>query len=431
MGEHMVHRQWQAVEAVLTKYWYHIDLQAVKAQLACVAAHFLTEYPPAWLLAIAPSGSAKTVILEAVDKLPYFHQIDQFTPNTFISGMIDEEPKNAPFAEAKRVRRAAEEANAYGGTEWGHEQAIRNMQYASLLKRIGSSGIITIPDFSTVLQKRQDIRDDIFAQLRRVYDGTLRREFGTAGRLSEREWNGRITALAAVTPEIDRYHNIFIALGERWMRIRWARVSGLEAGLASVGQTEEVFARLQCVVKELLTPYIGHPPAAPEIPKAMLHRLINLSELVCIARAHVHLSVDGKEIEGDPYPESNTRLPKNLSQIARGWTALMGEPVCDEAAFALAERVAWDSIPPMRNHVLQCVRRHENRYVGSKSPSSIQRATQELVALGLINKLESQEWSEPTLTPLAEELFRSIPRPEARIHAVTGRLLPPQRIKSE
>ena len=412
----MAHQRWQAVEDTLKRYWYQIDIQAVQAQLACIAAHFLTDYPPAWLLAIAPAGSAKTVVLEAVDKLPYFHQIDQFTPNTFISGLIDDD-KPTPFSNLQKVKRKTEEVASYDSTIVGYEQALRNMTCASLLNRIGPSGIVTIPDFSTILQKRQDVRDDIFAQLRRIYDGTLRREFGTAGRLCEREWHGRITALAAVTPEIDHYHNVFIALGERWMRIRWSRVSGLGAGLTALDQTEEVFARLQYVIRELLMPYINRIPRAPSIPDSIKQRLINLSDLVCIARAHVHRDSEG-EVDCEPAPESNTRLPKTLAQVMRGWTALMGKAECDEEAFALAERIAWDCIPPMRKHVFECVRLNRPRHIKGLSSNGVMRATKELVALGLIAPIESEEVSIPELTELAKDMYRAVRKQEAKVHII-------------
>src|ERR1700692_2030067 len=114
MGERMASKQWQAVENILTKYWYHPDIQAIKVQLACVAAHSLSDYPPAWCMSIAPPGTAKTVILDAMKGLPRFHQIDEVTPQTFISGKVEEQPTY--YADKKKRERILRAVNSVDNT---------------------------------------------------------------------------------------------------------------------------------------------------------------------------------------------------------------------------------------------------------------------------------------------------------------------------
>jgi len=138
------------------------------------------------VLCYAPPADAQIMATPGV------HLIDSITPNTLVSG------------------RAPEPGKPKGKD--------------GLLERIGGSGMIFIPDFSTVLEGNRDKRNEIFAQLRRVYDGRLRKEFGIEG--LNTEWSGRLTVGVAVTPEVDRYTSVFGALGERFVLIRWTRRCG-------------------------------------------------------------------------------------------------------------------------------------------------------------------------------------------------------------
>jgi hypothetical protein len=409
----MTHARWQAVEDTLTRYWYQPDLQAIQVQLACIAAHYITEYPPAWCMSIAPPGSAKTVILEAMKGLPNFHQIDEVTPKTFISGRIEEQPtKYADSQRAKRIRKAvASQADGTGTTNYESAiQAAKRATSSSLLNRIGPSGIITIPDFSTILQMREESRDNVFSQMRRIYDGSLRREFGTVDEMEDREWHGRITALAAVTPEVDHYHKMFHALGDRWLRVRWPRIGGLGASSFAIRHTKAVVTKLQEAVHGLMLPYVNSSIVVPEVPEGMEARLGNLSEFVCMARAHVHRDHKG-EIDTDPMPESNTRLPQNFSQVLRGWTALMEGSECREEAFALVERIAWDCIPPMRRWVFNRIRNKESRYVEGQSSNAVGRAEEELIYLGLVSDAKGSDVPEVT-ERAAGLLMGSLPKSE-------------------
>jgi hypothetical protein len=120
---------WHKVEALFTRRFHNPDLEAAKVVLACTAAHRIAEYPPSWNMAVAVAGSMKTVILEALDGLPDVYLIDEVTPQTFISGKIDNE---------------------------GHERK----NPASLLHRIGKQGIVIaliFPRFSRVIHETAPI----------------------------------------------------------------------------------------------------------------------------------------------------------------------------------------------------------------------------------------------------------------------------------
>jgi hypothetical protein len=139
---------WGNLEVALYEHFYQPDVEAARAFYAALAAHGLRGQP-VWPMIVAPPGCGKTELINPLHGLPNVHLIDSITPSTLISG------------------RAPEPGKPRGKD--------------GLLERIGADGLMFIPDFSTVLQGNRDKREEVFAQLRRVYDGHLRKEFGIEG----------------------------------------------------------------------------------------------------------------------------------------------------------------------------------------------------------------------------------------------------------
>ena len=158
---------YQVVVDLLNEHWHEPDIQGIQALYAGVAAHNQSGQP-VWPMLVAPPGSLKTEMLESLRPLPGVHTIDAMTPKTFLSGALDQ-----------------------------------GRQDASLLHRIGKNGILICSDFSTVLGMKSDDRALIFADLRRIYDGSLRKEFGTSDGV--RKWAGRITFVVGATPDVDMH----------------------------------------------------------------------------------------------------------------------------------------------------------------------------------------------------------------------------------
>ena len=76
--------------------------------------------------------------------------------------------------------------------------------------------------------------------MRRIYDGHLRKEYGTDEDRKEHEWKGRITFAVATTDEVDRHYSVFQSLGERFVMIRWGRPGGVEAALRAMNQNRDL-----------------------------------------------------------------------------------------------------------------------------------------------------------------------------------------------
>ena len=222
-------RGWEHVVGSLTASFDKPDIEAAQVLFASVAAHRIMDHPPTWNMLIAPSGSMKTALLNTLQGLPSIHTLDEVTENTFISGMLDK-------------------------SRTGKKPKKNDPMPASLLNRIGDEGILVVPDFSTILAMNKNKQPVILSQLRRIYDGSFNREFGTAENLADRKWQGRITLLAGVTPELDKYHSVFQALGERFVRTRWPRAGGIDAALRAMRQKTNEAELIKVAVHSLLRP---------------------------------------------------------------------------------------------------------------------------------------------------------------------------------
>jgi hypothetical protein len=267
----------------------------------------------------------KTDLLAALDGLAGCHLIDRLSPNTFLSGQIDD---------SKSPRKSS----------------------ASLLHRIGPSGIVVYPDFSTVTSMNRDHRASVLADMRRIYDGHLRREFGTSQNLSDRIWRGRITFVVAATPDIDRYYSVFQVLGERFVMTRWHRPGGTEAAIRAMNQnTDQAKKDLKKAVHGLLALVMQETQREPAMSTDVQEMIAALAEFAVRGRTHVPRDGYRKEIIYNPEPEAPTRLGQQLAQLARGSAALGRRPHVAVEDFRLAQRAALDSIPAARRNVLDVV----------------------------------------------------------------------------
>ena len=308
---------WDALQAVLLAHYHEPDLEAARTLFAAVAAHRLPGQP-VWLMLVAPPGSMKTELLEALGGLPSVHLIDRLTPNSFLSG-----------------------------------QVARSRAPASLLHRIGPDGILVCPDFSTVLAMHRDHRGAVLADMRRIYDGHLRREVGTWQNLEEREWRGRLTFLVGATPDVDRHYSVFQMLGERFVMVRWSRPGGTEAALSAMRQDRQ--RAPQELRDEVTALFDSLPDCQPVLPAEVQRRIAALAEFTVIARTHMPREGKNKEIIYVPEPEASTRLAQQLAQLAKGSALLAGRDLVNEEDFLLVRRVAFDSIPATRRRILDAL----------------------------------------------------------------------------
>jgi hypothetical protein len=319
-----------------------------------VAASTALDGDPLWGMLIGPSSSGKTEAIRALDTLA--EPIDEVTAPALLS--------------------------------WTHG---RKPQPTGVLTRIGTRGLVTVGDFSTVLATSdRGGRDQLFALLRRVYDGQVTRDLGNAP--VPLRWSGRLTLLAACTPAIDNYVSHADQLGPRWLYYRLpsassaakratSRKARLRAGqlAGSRRQAAELTGRLVGAAHRRV--------ASVQLSPAAAEHLDDLAIVCCYGRAVVPRNAYGRrEIEGLAIVEEPPRLVAQLMLLARGLLALgLQEP----AAVALCRRAALDSMPAVRRGLLQVLADAEEvtvseaaRRVGCHRHVA-RLALEELAAIGL------------------------------------------------
>lgn len=349
---------WKNILALFHAHFDSPEIIGAQIIFATMASQVFKELSANWLMAIAPSGSMKTAILNSLHDLPRVFFIDQITANTFLSGQLDEKgkPRQGP---------------------------------PSLLHEMGKDAILICSDFSTWLTLSRDTYASVMSQLRRIHDEELNKRTGSADHPEDRSWKGHITMISACTPAIDRQYKFEQELGERFTKIRWQRMGGVEAAIAALHQRKKdgVLVELRKAVHAFLLPILSWQELPdPTMTDALERRLGNLTELTCQMRAPVPRDDHQNEIIGIASPESNTRLPQEIAQIVRGWAVLMGRKEANEDDFALAKRACWDTMPPNRVLVLRAlIAGIEPNAITELPRTTVTRIIEDLCSIGLVD----------------------------------------------
>lgn len=342
------------------------DLQSLDVVLAAAATSWLKGDPP-WLLVVSGSGNAKT---ETVASLA---GMDAHITSTITS--------EGALLSATSKKETAKDAT--GG----------------LLRKIGSSGILVIKDFTSILSMNRDMRAAVLAALREVHDGTWERNVGTDGGRTL-TWEGRIVLVGAVTTAYDAAHSVISAMGDRFALVRVDSKVGREAAglraLGNVGHEQEMRTDLREAVAAIMCDLDEERAVVDD--EAQL-RLLRCADLVTWARTAVERDYRGDVIDAHA-PEMPTRFAKMLGQIMRGGLAI-GMP--RDRALLAAVRVAGDSLPPLRLAILGDLlaagpsTTSEVRKRLQRPHNTVDRELQALQMLGLVQCCEtgggSWQWS--------------------------------------
>lgn len=300
--------------------WQHLpDVTHVLVTLA-VAATKDAEGEPAWLLLVGAPSAGKT------------------ESTKLLTGTADA---------------ALDEITAAGLLGWSRG---KDAKPTGVLTRIGERGLITFGDLSNLLATSdRGGRDQVFALLRRIYDGHASRDVSPPGKVTgtgSLSWSGRCTVVGAVTGAIDRYTAHADQLGPRWVYVRLPDRTTDEkrhaAQLARRGGLKErraVAAASAAVIVEAAAEKLPD-----DLPDQIAADIEDAALVTCWGRAAVPRSGYGRrEIEGVPIIEEPMRLVHQLGTIAKGLLALGVE--ADDVS-AIMRRLGWDSMPEPRRKVL-------------------------------------------------------------------------------
>ena len=355
------------------------------AMLGAVAANRL-HGRPVWLALVGPPSTSKTELLDTIAHLPDVHEASSLTP----AGLLSATPKKSRDGDAK------------GG----------------LLNQIGAFGILTFKDFTSVLSMRRETMAEILAALREVYDGKWKRSTGTDGG-REYRWKGKIGAIIGVTEAIDSHHSVMAQMGERFVLIRIADSTEAQL-LTALDHTGE---RENAMKAELMNAVSGLFAAAPREPQPMAgrekRRLSALTWLAVHLRAPVQRDSQNREITQVYRVEGPSRLGLTLERLLAGLCSI---GVRRRRAFQIIEKVALDSVPPVRLKVYRLLSARRGRMattdVGTAvrlPTTTVRRALEELEAHGLVARSTEGKAHEWELAETVRHLSRNVPYAQAEM----------------
>jgi hypothetical protein len=322
------------VEAAFTRWLVMKDPVPLRAALAAVAAHSLGG-DPCDLMIVGGSGSMKTVIVDSLAK---------------VRGVVAASHINGEAALLSGTSAKERAADATGG----------------LLRQIGSDGILSLKDFTTILSMHRDARAQLLAALREIHDGYWSRAVGTDGG-KRLEWKGRCSLIAACTTALDTAHAVLAAMGNRFFLVRTGHEDPYKMARRSMrnaAQENKMRLELQAAVAALFeSPMCDVPPASGK----ELVRLSRMAQFVSQARSPVERDYRG-EVLFIGATDAPTRAARTFAQLRGGMLAL---GYSEDQAWEVIVRVALDSMPGLRRRVLTCL-------VTSRRPLSTSEVVKEV-----------------------------------------------------
>ena len=304
------------------RWMYLDDLTPIYAVAATLVAN-RAPGDPVWLLLVCAPSTGKTEVLASATSLPWVISVAKVTEASLLSGT------------AKRER-------AKGAT-------------GGLLRQIGEFGVLLCKDFTSVLAQNSDARAEAMAALREVYDGRWDRPVGSDGG-QVLSWTGKCGLIAGVTPALDQYAQVLSSLGDRFVLLRMPDADVNHCGDAALSHSD----REQTMRRELREAMSGlvlgadqsrvNRDLAPEEKR----RLIKLAAYTCRVRTAVARDGYRQDVLYQPQVEGPGRVVKVYAKLLGGLEAI---GCSTEVAWQTLVRIAIDSAPSLRTHLIQDVLR--------------------------------------------------------------------------
>ena len=167
---------------IFKKYLHIPDTRIIDLILA-VALTIKIKGTKIWIIIVGPSGDTKTALVSSLEGIGILRviKLDQLTRNTLASGAID-----------RKTGKPVEDM----GSKINHNDVM-----------------FLIPDLASLISKRCDEKNEIWGQLRNLYDGFISKDTGTG--VSRKYDDCNVTLLACATKKIRGESLIHNQLGTR------------------------------------------------------------------------------------------------------------------------------------------------------------------------------------------------------------------------
>lgn len=349
----------------------HYDMDAADLALCARAAHEL-DGENVWVLILSGPGNAKTeTIMPIGATAAHQDDDDSWTKVVTVSDI------SGPAALLSGSSKKETAADATGG----------------LLADLGTSGVMVLKDFTTVLSMHRDKRAEILAAFREIYDGSYSRLLGTDGGQAL-GWAGSMTLIGATTSAYDSAHSVIASMGDRFALLRVdsesrpARIAATRQARRNTGRETEMRTEMAEAVRTVVA---GIDRSAAEVDLETLDALDALADVVTMIRTAVEFDQGERNAVRAHAPEVGTRFGKMLVQIVRAGLAI---GMTRDEALALATRVGRDSATPIRVDCLKVLAEHgaltsyAAAQVLEKPRATVDRAMQALQLLGFVKYRE-------------------------------------------
>lgn len=309
--------------------WLYLEPADTEFIEVAVAAVLDRELPgdPVWMLLVTPSGGMKSELLRALSVYPKSYTLDLLTPHTFVSGLTRRNPKT-------------KELEPVGG----------------LLKHMDGKCLM-LKDFTTVLSSDEGTRNEIYGQLRSIYDGYFEKGFGT---LPEPiRVRATIGLVAGVTPAIDKYHRMAGLLGERFLKVRSSpdRRKAARRASENTGLEQQMRHELKNAFKTFFNSLdFAH---VPDLDADQESELLEIGLYLGRMRAHIWANwFSGDIIDMDIVePEIPTRVTKQLRKLAQLLAIIRGHQTIESEDIDSIRRVAADTANQKRQKIVEAFRK--------------------------------------------------------------------------
>lgn len=294
---------------------------------------------PIWLMIIGGSSSGKSELINIVGEIDFVHQISNLTENSFLSGVG------------------------------------RNGDDHSLLHQIGTSGVIVMKDFTSILSMRDDKKDIILGQMREIFDGYITKKTGNRKEIDE--WRGKLNFIGGVTDTIYSKTEKSSAMGPRFINYvmpsldREQRLKMLKAASKNANDIKQKRISIQLMVKEFIEEKIKNiPEILDEIDPEFNDILMILSDFIALARTPTERDYKGV-LNLINSPEMAPRIYGQFYKLAQYFMYLNDTIELSDEHKNVIIKLCLDSLPKQRRLTLRELARYD--YVTPKGLGHILR----------------------------------------------------------
>lgn len=294
--------------------WFHLwDTNRLDVVLA-VALSRKMEGTALWLILVSRSGDMKSEQVTALDddnesaKL-----VHRLTDKTLVNGFKDKKefPDLAPLLNDK---------------------------------------ILLIPDMAEILQLHPNIKAQVWAQLRDLYDGYAGLQTGMGTDVQYRDL--RVTLIAASTPAIDEQILIHQSLGTREFIYRPKEVVDVNDLMHKAWFNEDYEKHMRLETKAVVQNFVKRRQVRQvPIPEEVRDRIMRLARYLAVMRASAPTDSYSGDLRGFVYPEQPSRILKQLKRLYV-CLKLLDDDYPDDRAIEIVREVVESSVDRVRQKVL-------------------------------------------------------------------------------